>query len=172
MALRVHSDFMSTYTWIVIAIFIVVMVGIGAVLFWPSAPIIEHSCSIVSGLTCVSAALGSHSGGSELFLRITNKQGHEISLSNNAVSVQPYIDNRTYSGSCSPGTVANGASFLCMTYIEGYEPQYGVVVSPGFSLAYGICGGNCSAGGSGYIVSGTTYVTAGQTMQQAAAATS
>ena len=172
MELQISTDFVYTYAWIFIALLIVAMVGIGAVLFWPSAPTIEHSCSIVSGLTCVSAALGSYSGGSALFLRITNRQGHEISLSNNAVSVQPYIDNRTYSGSCSPGTVANGASFLCVIYIKGYGPQYGVVVSPGFSLAYGICGNSCSAGGSGYIVSGTTYVTAGQTMQQAAAATS
>ncbi len=162
MAPRVHSDFVSTYIWLYIAVFIMAMIGVGAVFFWPSAPAFVHSCTIVSGFTCVSATIGYYSGGSVLFLKVTNRQGYRIALSENAVSVHPYIGNKTsYYGGCVPAVVANGADFLCITYINGYSPKYGTTVSPGFTMAY-------SVGGGGYSVSGTTQVTVGQTMQQAA----
>ncbi len=171
MELQVPTDFMSTYAWIFIAVSIIAMVGVGAALSWPSAPAMEHSCSIVSGFACMSAALGSYPGGSALFLRITNRQGAYVYMPGNSVIVHPYLNDTSYNGSCVPETVANGGSLLCVAYMNGYEPGYGASVGPGFSIVFGICGGKCSSADLGYQVSGTTYITAGESMQQAANAT-
>ncbi len=172
MELQSVRDFVSTYTWIFVFTFIAIIGASTAILVQQSAVVIHNSCTIIAGFSCRAAALGSYSGGSELFLRVVNSQKSTVYLSGNVVSVHPYVDNSIYYGSCTPEVVASGDSFLCIVRIGGYSPEYGTAVSPGFTLSYGLCSGQCTTHGASYSVSGTTYITAGQSEQEAANATS
>ncbi len=171
MKMQSPKEFLFTYTWIFLAVLMVAILGIGALLFWPQAQAVQHSCSIVSGFTCASAALGTYSKGSVLFVRITNNLGAEISLASNSVIARQPIGNVTYTGICSPTVVQDKGSFICTVYMDGYRPQYGTIADPGFSVNYSVCNGACSKVAS-YIVSGTTYITAGLTLIQASEITS
>ncbi len=167
MKLQAPREIMTTYLWIFLGLFIVVLLGVVMVLFWPQPPTVQHLCLIASGFTCDAAALGSYSGGSVLFLRITNNIGAGLTFASNSIAVQTSLSNSTYNGACWPSYVDAGGNLFCTVYITGYAPQYGAIVDPKFEIQYGSCGGVCSGKSGGYVVSGTTYVTSGLSLQQA-----
>lgn len=172
MELRAAKDFVETYAWMSIMVVIAAMVGIGILFFWPAGQSFQHSCSIVSGFTCAAAALGYSTTGSVLFMRIANNVGSTIALPENSLTVYPYLSNVNFTGTCIPEFVGNGGSFLCIAALTGYLPKYGALISPRFTISYRICNPGCNAAGQGYYVSGSAYITAGQTLKQAAAVTS
>jgi len=168
MELQAPREFISAYMWIFLGVGIGAALLSGIVIFWPSAPAVQHSCYTTAGLTCSSAALAAYSQGSVFLASFRDSINAKVAMYGDPLTVYPYQNSSVnYTGNCFPQIVTGGQSFLCTVYMRGYAPQSGILADPRFNLNYTICGSVCTSNKTGYTISGSSLLTTGLPLPEA-----
>jgi len=150
MRLQSSIEFMSTYSFLLISLGIVISILLFVtVLPKTTFPI---SCTAFSGPTCNFLNYYVNSSYSLLTFSITNSQSTPINITNMSVS----ISGHTGTGVCDPAFVLPGEYSTCIVPMQGYSPNVGILLN-GF---YTINGKACSSGVSSVLQSNCTYTSA------------
>ncbi|MEM0087082.1 MAG: hypothetical protein QXT36_03825 [Candidatus Micrarchaeaceae archaeon] len=145
MRLQSAIEFLTTYAWvfIIIAVFIAVISAFISI----KNPIgfVPSSCYIAPELPCYTLAFMSNSSASTFIIIFSNNIGATMQFPANSITLIPTTAGTSFTGSCLPANVPNGASVVCKVIANGYTPSIGSQATPSYTLTYDACyAGKCT----------------------------
>jgi|GEM_PF-6148895 hypothetical protein len=151
-------EFLSVYSWTLIAIILFTVVA-SVLASAQSKQVYPPSyCYITIGLPCYGMYVMSNSLGTFSLIIFTNELGVTLNFPNNAIKINPTYLNSSYYGQCVPTNAVVGAVVSCSAAFPGFSTSLGTEMNPNFLLSYKICGSSCSGTLAVYNTSGAAEV--------------
>ncbi|MEM0201161.1 MAG: hypothetical protein QXD23_02035 [Candidatus Micrarchaeaceae archaeon] len=142
MELQSSLEFLGTYSWIAIIIFIIA-ISILVIYLVTNYNSSYNYCNINSQIQCINSTIFVNSSYTKISLLNKNNIGATIYFSNNSIELIPNYVNSTYYGECTPKKVNINDLFTCNVLVKGNIPLEGSQFTSKFNIFYSFCS-DCS----------------------------
>ncbi len=154
-------EMITTYSWAILIIAIVIAIILILIGFKPPSDYLQSECNIDPLLPCVDTLLVYNSTGPmEYTIIFKNDLGRSINISSNGFNLTTTNIGRStgtnnYLGNCTPEYVTSGGEVMCRVNITGpVKAAVGTSTTTPFNFEYKICSSSSKCGDTVYKTTG------------------